>query len=144
MRVIIRCEQDREKALRFLRNVSLEAERQYTFECKRYFRQRSIPQNRLRRMWVAAIAADRGGHDKEFVEMVDKELRLMFLPHRDVRFRGRDLQLPMSTKDLDVKEFSEFLDNIYNWATNEGIMLLQPEDRNFELFRLEYEDKAGV
>ena len=109
---------------------------QYTIEMKKVMEKRSISQNRLMWLWFSAIAdawSDATGRVFTRDEVHDAYC-LMFLPIDTPKGRvGR------STSGLSTEDMSEFLEKVHADAADDGITLLNPEDKMFELWAMQYE-----
>jgi len=123
--------------------------RTYAFSVKIHRRRRSLPQNNLYWMLVAAIAAESAGYDlagrvdKNQKQAVHRHLRNKFLQKHKVAVFNEPIYLPQSTTELNTAEFTQYLDDIYEWAREEhGIMLPRPDDLGWESFCQTYADEA--
>lgn len=109
---------------------------QYTIEMKKVVVKRSISQNKLMWLWFSAIAdawSDATGSVFTRDEVHDAYC-LMFLPIDTPKGR-----VGGSTSGLSTEEMSEFLEKIHADAADDGITLLNPEDKMFELWAMQYE-----
>jgi hypothetical protein len=109
---------------------------QYTIEMKKVVEKRSISQNKLMWLWFSAIAdawSDATGKVFTRNEVHDAYC-LMFLPIDTPKGR-----VGGSTSGLSTEDMSEFLDRVHADAAGEGIVLLNPEDRLFEQWAMQYE-----
>ena len=109
---------------------------QYTIEMKKVVEKRSISQNRLMWLWFSAIAdawSDATGRVFTMDEVHDAYC-LMFLPIDTPKGR-----VGGSTSGLSTEEMSEFLEKVHADAADDGITLLNPEDKMFELWAMQYE-----
>lgn len=109
---------------------------QYTIEMKKVVEKRSISQNRLMWLWFSAIAdawSDATGRVFTRDEVHDAYC-LMFLPIDTPKGR-----VGGSTSGLSTEDMSEFLEKVHADAADDGITLLNPEDKMFELLAMQYE-----
>lgn len=86
-------------------------------------KKRSLNQNALMWKWLTIIA-DHTGYTKE---VLHDKLRLQYLPTRILQVNGKIYELPKSTTELTVKEFSEYMDKIQLVAMELELALPQPE-----------------
>lgn len=97
---------------------------------------RTIPQNRLYRMWVAIIADETGNNPDDIHEVV----KAMLLGVRTIEIAGIQQDIPISTTALNTVQFTHFLERLDAWAGTElGITLPHPEDA----FWAEFEQRYG-
>ena len=109
---------------------------QYTIEMKKVVEKRSISQNKLMWLWFSAIAdAWSDATDRAFTRNdVHDAYCLMFLPIDTPKGR-----VGGSTSGLRTEEMSEFLEKVHADAADDGITLLNPEDKMFEQWAMQYE-----
>ena len=109
---------------------------QYTIEMKKVVGKRSISQNKLMWLWFSAIAdAWSDATDRAFTRNdVHDAYCLMFLPIDTPKGR-----VGGSTSGLSTEEMSEFLEKVHADAADDGITLLNPEDKMFEQWAMQYE-----
>jgi hypothetical protein len=97
---------------------------------------RTIPQNRLYRLWLGLIADETGNNTDDLHEA----FKVMFLGIKDFTIGGISAQAPISTTTLDTKQFTSFLERLEAWVTVElGIILPHPEDA----YWVEFEQRYG-
>ena len=109
---------------------------QYTIEMKKVVERRSISQNRLMWLWFSAIAdawSDATGRVFTRDDVHDAYCQ-MFLPIDTPKGR-----VGGSTSGLSTEDMSEFLEKVHADAADDGITLLNPEDKMFELWAMQYE-----
>jgi hypothetical protein len=101
--------------------------------------QRSIPQNKLYWCWVALICEETGADRDE----VHTELKRRYLPSESVvGLYGEVIKRPISTSKLNTAQFTAYLEKVQVLASSElGIVLPVPEDRIFEEFYEQYENR---
>jgi hypothetical protein len=109
---------------------------QYTIEMKKVVEKRSVSQNKLMWLWFSAIAdAWSDATDRAFTRNdVHDAYCLMFLPIDTPKGR-----VGGSTSGLSTEEMSEFLEKVHADAADDGITLLNPEDKMFEQWAMQYE-----
>ena len=79
--------------------------------------------------------AETGNHKDDLHEEFGK----MYLPRFTRVFNDEEKEIVMSTKDLDTKQFTDYLDRIQQFAASfHGIILPQPEDKVFGEFYSQY------
>jgi hypothetical protein len=108
----------------------------YTIEMKKTGDKRSISQNKLMWLWFSAIAdawSEATGRAFTRDEVHDAYCQ-MFLPIDTPKGR-----VGGSTSGLSTEEMSEFLEKVHADAADDGITLLNPEDKMFELWAMQYE-----
>jgi hypothetical protein len=103
---------------------------------KKVVEKRSISQNKLMWLWFSAIAdAWSDATDRAFTRNdVHDAYCLMFLPIDTPKGR-----VCGSTSGLSTEEMSEFLEKVHEDAADDGITLLNPEDKMFEQWAMQYE-----
>ena len=134
MRVLIRTEADRAKALAHMQALKLGAGA-WVYDVKRFAPQRSVRQNKLAHMWFALIAQETGND----AETIKEYLKGKFLGTRSATI-GRDtVAVVPHTSDLDTRQMTVFLDNVRMWAMDElGCVLPVPDDLGWDDFVLRY------
>ena len=108
----------------------------YTIEMKKIGDKRSISQNKLMWLWFSAIADEWSEATGRAItrDDVHDAYCQMFLP-KDTP-KGR---VGGSTSGLSTEEMSEFLEKVHADAADDGITLLNPEDKMFEQWAMQYE-----
>jgi len=104
----------------------------YVCSIKKHRKKRSIPQNRLYWLWIKAIEDHTGNHKDTIHELLKRK----FLKWEVKKIEGLGTyHIPGSTKNLDTKGFTEYLDKIQLWANNFfGYRLPQPGDVGWDEF----------
>ncbi len=98
---------------------------------------RSVPQNRLYRLWLGLIS-DETGHNADDLH---EAFKTMFIGVKGVDVGGFEATIPLSTTGLDTMQFTGFLEKLEAFVTSElGIILPHPED----VFWSEFEQKYGA
>ena len=131
MKKIIRNETDREIFLSIVKNIKIDSN--WVGEIKKQRKIRTISQNRLYWLWLKAITmqTDYGYEDNWWHEYYKNK----FLPKVDFL----DTKISLSTKSLDTKQFTDYLDKIRADAIVEhGAELLTLNDKNFNEFYSNY------
>lgn len=99
---------------------------------------RSTSQNRLYWMWLNCISQETG-QDPEDVHEV---LKSFYLTGKFIKVGNLGQNVKPSTTKLNTKEFTDYLDKIKLWASEEmGITLLDPNDKLFEDFKFMYDER---
>ena len=121
--VILRDEDTRRRVLEMIGQLNLE--RPWSVVVEPYVKKRSLSQNALFHKWVGIIAESTGNS----LEDVKEAYRDMFLDKVPVRFGDEERMVGRSTKTLNTKEMSEFMDKVSEHASTElGILLPLPEE----------------
>lgn len=109
---------------------------QYTIEMKKVVEKRTISQNKLMWLWFSAIADSWSDATSRVFTRNDVHdaYCLMFLPIDTPKGR-----VGGSTSGLSTEEMSEFLEKVHADAADDGITLLNPEDKMFEQWAMQYE-----
>lgn len=95
---------------------------------------RTLSQNALLWMWLRCIAEDTGNTTDDLYDVFCSK----FLRKR-VEVNGDVVECCKTSSQLNTAEMTTFLDNIQVYAASElGITLPNPEDRNFEVFFQQY------
>lgn len=120
-------EPQREYALRLIREADIE-NHPIKVTIEDYVKKRTNSQMRLYFMWLSEVAklvsSETGMSTEDFHEAVKKK----FLSPRVFEFAGRFYEA-YSTKGLDVKQMSNYLDQIYQLIVGDfGITLPLPEE----------------
>lgn len=98
---------------------------------------RSVDQNRLLWLWLGCISAETG-QDKDSLH---DYFKLKFLGFDTKTLWGTQLYSPVSTKSLDTKQFTDYLERVQAFASSElGIILPNPEDQYWEQFYEQYKN----
>lgn len=113
--------------------------KRYTVEIKLRRQPRSVSQNRLYWMWVTCIVDETTG-DKSLIPALHKYLRQCFLGVTEYDILdGRQVTITRSTKELNTKEMSDYLERIQQFAASElGIVLPNPQDLQWPEFEAYY------
>ena len=136
MKRLIKTEMDREMAIGTLKRLDLH-ERSYLFTCEEQKRIRTIPQNKLYRLWLTCISQETGNevadlHD-EFKERYTEPIITEVLGKRRVKY---------TTTNLNTIQFTNYLEKIKIFAATElSITLPLPEERYWHEFYDYYIDK---
>ena len=138
MKATIRNEMDRERFIASVKAVKLKDGKVYSGEFKQRIKRRSVPQNSLYWVWLTAIVdqTDYGYTRDDWHE----HYRGKFLPKKFVHA----VPVPSSTKVLDSKQFSEYLERIYDDALVEhSCQLYWPGEEAFNEFYDHYQGKVA-
>jgi hypothetical protein len=132
MRTLIITEQDRQNFIRRIQEFPIG--KTYVAEFKVYRKLRSLKQNRLLHLWLKYIRIETG-NEEEAIHLFFKE-RFLQWTTKDVF--GEQVSLIPSTKNLDTKQFTEYLECIRVFMLEQGIFLPQPGEREFDEFYARY------
>ena len=108
---------------------------EYIVTINRIKSHRTIPQNKLYRLWLKLIAEETGHTENELhayfkAVFLEKQYKVVFNEQVDIK---------ASTTILSTKEFTTFLDKIYLFAIEEVKMILpKPDDICFNEFYTNY------
>lgn len=133
----IRTEIDRIKALTIIQQ--LKEGVHWIMDVKRYRKRRTLSQNKLYWLWINCIAAETGNRPDD----IHDYLKEKFLPKRTIDIFGNAKDIPISTTQLNTKQFTNYLNAIDADVSTEGIMLLYPDDLHWESFYEKYKDYIG-
>jgi len=97
-----------------------------SIDVKSYNKKRSLRQNDL--YWeILTIVADNEGMNKNELH---EHMKYMFSDKIESTFLGHYIVFPRSTAEMDVKEFSNYLDEVIYFFTSEGYYLPTLEQYN--------------
>ena len=142
--IIIRDDKTKARAVSIINGLKLEPPAQVII--KEYKRNRSLEQNALYWKWLTVIGAELGMTKEETHEQMKRRfLRVIFMRDDEgflemilaIRKVHDDIAEPlkreviklMSTTQASVKQMSEYLDDINNFAAGLDIRLPAPEER---------------
>ena len=98
---------------------------------------RTLPQNKLYWLWIACIS-DETGNDKENLH---EFFKMKYLDGKFVELFSESFWMNGSTKELDTKQFTHYLEAIQVFASSElGVILPNPEDLYFGDFLEKYKN----
>lgn len=113
------------------------SQRQYKVVISRKEEKRTIPQNRLYRLWLNCISSESGND----VEDLHEYFKMQFLGVHSRIIYGEEVIRTVSTTELNIDQFTAYLDKVQQWASVElGIILPNPEDLIFEQFAERYKN----
>lgn len=96
---------------------------------------RTIPQNRLYRLWLALIEHETGNHADDLHEFFKRR----FLGEKEVIVGEEKTSVAISTTSLDTAQFTDFLTRLEAWVISElSIILPHPEDAYWDDFESKY------
>ncbi|EJF91643.1 hypothetical protein [Bartonella tamiae] len=142
---IIRSESDRKNLIRFLENQKGAVTVTITNG-----KHRSTHQNRLQRQWVNDLAPQLGEPSEDVRAMFKLEYGVPILRNENEAFKAeydaiimpmpyeaksRLMKVPFDfsvTRLMTVKQYTQFLDNIYRDFTGRGYILTNPDDLKWE------------
>lgn len=138
MRFLIQSELDRQRAVEYLRALKPGGKVRWTFECKQFRRPRSNAANKTLWMWYHVLSADTGVSVDDLHEYCKRK----FLPAREVAVPdGKTIRLPGSTRLLDSKQFSDYMNCVQEWAIDTlGSVLPDPSNAGFDAMIAQYGD----
>ena len=135
MRLLIRTEKEREEFIRRIREVRLDGSKPFVAEFKVFRKKRSLAQNRLFWMWMRCIRTETGND----IETLHDYFCEKYLPWSEYEVFGEPVRRVAGTKDMNTKEFTDFLENIRLEMLNEqGIYLPQPGEPEWDEFYARY------
>ena len=108
---------------------------EYIVTINRIKSHRTIPQNKLYRLWLKLIAEETGHTEDELhayfkANFLEKQYKVVF---------NEQVEIEASTTRLSTKEFTTFLDKIYLFASETlGMILPKPDDICFNEFYTNY------
>lgn len=114
----------------------LQADKQYSVSIRKETSKRTLPQNRLYRLWLACIAAETGND----ADLLHEFFKRKFLGVYSRIIYGDEIETTPTTTALNTEEFTNYLDKIQVFASNEGIILPNPEDLIFAQFVDKYKN----
>lgn len=133
VRKLLTTEADRREFIRLLQEHSLD--RPLVAEFRIFRKNRSLRQNALFWMWMRCIA-DETGND---VDTLHNHFCTKYLGWYGCEVMGEYHRKVPGTKNLDTKEFDEFLENIrIDMMNNQNIILPDPEDQGWDEFYTKY------
>jgi hypothetical protein len=129
--IILRSTQQSDYAVKLIAGLPKDFDNpKWTVTIEKYSKQRSTAQNSLYWKWIEVISMAR---PQRIVMTRDKwhyALAMMFLEPIEVPDlkTGELRACPRSTKGLNTGKFTEYLNQIEEWAIGEGIILPHPDD----------------
>ena len=129
-------ETDREMVIGYIRR--LDISKLHTVEVLKKNANRSISQNSLYWLWLTCIESETG---TERIDLHEITFKPRYIIPKKVMVLGKEEER-RSTKDLDTKQFKEYLDKVQIFASTElSITLPLPEDKYWQEFFEYYIDK---
>lgn len=127
----------RNRMIDFVRNLSLN--KKWDIEVKPHTKKRTLSQNALMWKWldeVVKLVSDHTGHDNDEIHEIFKQKFLV--PKLIDNFElGGEPYRSWSTKKLDKKEMSQYMEKIYAFCTTDlGLFLTVPQLREQDGARL--------
>jgi hypothetical protein len=133
MRTIIITEGDRADFIRRIQVVPL-GKKKFVAEFKIYRVKRSLRANGLYRLWLYCIK-DETGNDENTLHVYFKK---KYLPWIIKEVFDTEVSIIPSTKNLDSKQFSDYMNQIKAEMLEQGIFLPEPQDQGWDEFYLRY------
>lgn len=138
---VLRDESIRARLLAYLGGLVIDAEHPVEVIVRALTRPRSIPQNA--RYWhiINAICAHTGNN----ASTVHEYCKATFLGVDRYEFRGKVMEVPRSTTELNTRQFSDYTDQVEIWAAGELGLILEWDQRPEEdLKRVEEIRRAAM
>ena len=130
---ILRTEEDRKEVIQILNERSLD--RPLIVEIKVFRKCRSLSQNALFYLWLRCIAEETGND----IETLHDHFCIKFLGWYESEVMGDYHRKIPRTRDLDTKQFTEFLEEIrMDMMHNQNIYLPLPDDQGWDEFYEKY------
>ena len=106
----------------------------YILMIKKYYKNRTLSQNRLYWLWLNYLEKETGNDKNDLHEF----FKMKFLEIKTTNIFGNEMKIYQSTAKLNKIEFMEYLDKIHLFVLeNLNINLPYSSDENFEIFYLE-------
>lgn len=96
---------------------------------------RSISQNKLYHLWLNYISKETGND----TDNLHRFFAGKFIGFKNESVFGREVHNPISTTTLSKEAFTDFLDKIQAFMTEQGYPLPTPEDLYFETFLTQHD-----
>lgn len=126
---------DRDRVLGYIKR--LDTTKPFTVEVTERRTVRTIPQNRLYRLWLTCISAETGND----VDDLHEYFKRKYLEAKEITI-FREVELRYTTTDLSTGAFTEYLERIRAFAASElAITLPDPDDQVWEQFYDYYRDR---
>lgn len=134
MEFTLRSEADKKAVNDYIQKLDL-SKRQYKVSISKKEEKRTLPQNRLYRLWLNCISFESGND----VDDLHEYFKMRFLGVHSRIIYGEEISRTVSTTELNTEQFTAYLDKVQKWSSIElGIMLPNPEDLIFEQFAERY------
>lgn len=134
MKYKVKDSRTREIAISHIMKLVFKGDKVYNVEITLERKQRTIPQNRLYRLYLACIEAETGND----ADSLHDFFKHKYLKVSEAYFGGEVVEKVLSTTKLNIKQFTEYLQKIVVFASHEGIVLPDPDDYAFEQFYEHY------
>ena len=106
----------------------------YILMIKKYYKNRTLSQNRLYWLWLNYLEKETGNDKNDLHEF----FKMKFLEIKTTNIFDNEMKIYQSTAKLNKIEFMEYLDKIHLFVLeNLNINLPYSSDENFEIFYLE-------
>ena len=136
MEFTIITETDKQAVKEYIDKLNI-SQREYKITIAKRSEKRTIPQNRLYRLWLNCISAESGND----VEDLHEYFKATFLDIHSRIIYGKEIVRVTSTTELNTEQFKAYLDRVQQWASMElGIILPDPEDMIFQQFAERYKN----
>jgi hypothetical protein len=127
-------EVDREMVISQIKRLDLK--KNYTVDITQKNPHRTISQNALYWLWLTCISFETGNDKDDLHDILKKK----YLEPKEVKMFGEN-HLIWTTTDNDTVKFKNYLDKIQIFASQEGIILPDPETKYWDEFYSYYVDK---
>ena len=135
MKFVIRDRESKDAAISYIDK--LPEDKAYDLSVTQKKSKRTLSQNSLYWLYLSCISDETGG-DKDDLHMF---FRKKYLKRGELIFGNESITSTYSTKQLDTKLFTEYIDKIVIFASSElGIILPNPSDKYWEQFYEQYKD----
>ena len=129
---VIKSKEIRQNAVNAVKNIR--AEPLMSVEIKPYKKNRSLAQNRLYWMWINIFAQHiNGSTSKESLEEIHTLFKVRFLGTEERFVDNKKLIIPKSTRTLNTKEFTEYLQKLEMLAVELDLTLPYPTDYQYAM-----------
>ena len=126
---------DRDRVIGYIKR--LDIAKPFTVEVTERRTVRTIPQNRLYRLWLTCISSETGNDIDDLHEYFKRK----FLEPKEITIFG-EVELRYTTTDLNTAQFAHYLEDIRAFAASElSITLPDPDDQIWESFYDYYRDR---
>jgi hypothetical protein len=133
MRIIICNHKDLDAFIERIRLFPVD-KKKFIAEFKLYRKQRSLKANKLYWLWLNCIHDDTGNS----VESLHEYFKQKYLQWTTDDVFGEEIVIRASTRKLDTKEFTTYLENIRVEMLEQGIYLPEPGMQGWDAFYIQY------
>ena len=122
--IILRAQANKDFAIRFVSGLKVDPDHPLEIEVRQHRKKRSLSANALYWVWLGIISQETGND----VDALHEWAKRQFSLPRSVTIMGDTCEV-YTTAKMSVAEMAAYLDRVEAWATSEGIVLPQPEER---------------